>query len=147
MRLTGNVLPVPSAAIWEMPETLYLESQGVTGQDTTETPAWQQWLPNTACSEVAGQHGLNGPRYCHSTACASGLIDVLSAVRAIRDDQCDIALAGSAEALSPLFAAGFNKLRVLAHNSDPSQACRPFDRDRNGFVMGEGAAMFCVGAD
>jgi len=109
-----------------------------------ETPAWHQWMPNTACSEVALQHGLRGPRSSHSTACASGLIDILSAVRRIRDGQCDLALAGSAEAINPLFAAGFRQLRVLAKHQDPSQACRPFDRDRSGFVMGEGSAMFVL---
>ena len=109
-----------------------------------EVPAWHQWMPNTACSEVALDHGLHGPRSCHSTACASGLIDILSAVRRIRDGQCDLALAGSAEAINPLFAAGFRQLRVLAKHNDPSQACRPFDRDRTGFVMGEGSAMFVL---
>ncbi|HEV7221744.1 MAG TPA: beta-ketoacyl synthase N-terminal-like domain-containing protein, partial [Pirellulales bacterium] len=79
-----------------------------------ELPWWHQWLPNTACSLVANRYGLAGPRLCHSTACASGLIEVLSAVRAIRDGQCDIALAGSAEAFHPLFAAGFRAMRVLA---------------------------------
>jgi 3-oxoacyl-[acyl-carrier-protein] synthase II len=109
-----------------------------------ELPWWHQWLPNTACSLVANRYGLAGPRLCHSTACASGLIEVLSAVRSIRDDQCDIALAGSAEAFHPLFAAGFRAMRVLATHDDPQQASRPFDSGRNGFVMGEGAAMFVV---
>ncbi|HVW37316.1 MAG TPA: beta-ketoacyl synthase N-terminal-like domain-containing protein, partial [Pirellulales bacterium] len=59
-----------------------------------DLPWWHQWLPNTACSLVANRYGLTGPRLCHSTACASGLVEVLSAVRAIRDGQCDIALAG-----------------------------------------------------
>ena len=104
----------------------------------------QQWLPNTACSVVANQHGLYGPRLCHSTACASGVVDFLSAVRAIRDEQCDIALAGSGEAIHPLFAAGFQQMRVLANHDDPKRACRPFDSTRDGFVMGEGAAMFVL---
>ena len=107
-------------------------------------PWWEQWLPNTACSRVANRHRLFGPRLCHSTACASGLIEVLGAVRAIQDDQCDIALAGSAEAFSSLFAAGFYQMRVLAHHDDPRQACRPFDLGRQGFVMGEGSAMFVL---
>ncbi len=107
-------------------------------------PWWHQWLPNSACSHVANRHKLHGPRLCHSTACASGLIEVLSAVRAIEDGQCDLALAGSAEALQPLFAAGFYQMRVLAQHEDPRQACRPFDLDRQGFVMGEGAAMFVL---
>ncbi len=110
----------------------------------TAPPWWRQWLPNTACCEVAGRFGLRGPRISHSVACASGLVEVLAAVRSIQDGQCDIALAGSADALNPLFAAGFQKMRVLAHHQDPTQACRPFDRDRNGFVMGEGAAMFVI---
>jgi 3-oxoacyl-[acyl-carrier-protein] synthase II len=107
-------------------------------------PWWHQWLPNTACSEVANRWGLNGPRLCHSTACASGLVDIISAVRALDDGQCDMALAGSAEAVHPLFAAGFQQMRVLAYHDDPQRACRPFDETRNGFIMGEGAAMFVL---
>ena len=105
---------------------------------------WNQWLPNSACVSVANRFGLGGPRVGHSTACASGLMDVLAAIRAIRDDQCDLALAGSAEALHPLFAAGFRQLRVLAEHEEPERASRPFDKARNGFVMGEGAAMFVL---
>lgn len=104
----------------------------------------QQWLPNTGCAQIANRYGLYGPRLSHSTACASGLVEVLAAVRAIQDDQCDIALAGSAEGIAPLFAAGFQAMRVLANHEDPTQASRPFDRQRTGFVMGEGAAMFVV---
>ncbi len=105
---------------------------------------WEQFLPNASCSDVANRYRLCGPRYSHSVACASGLIDFLSAVRGVQDGQCDIALAGSAEAIHPLFAAGFQRMRVLAHDEDPTRACRPFDIDRKGFVMGEGAAMFVV---
>ena len=108
-------------------------------------PPWiHQWLPNTSCVRIANRFGLFGPRLSHSTACASGLIDFISAVRAIQDDQCDLALAGSGEAITPLFAAGFHRMKVLATHDDPGQACRPFDVDRCGFVMGEGSAMFVV---
>lgn len=110
----------------------------------TTIPWREQWLPNTACWHVASRHGLDGPRLAHSAACASGLIAVLMAVRAIQDGQCDVALAGSAEAITPLFAAGFHRMRVLADHDDPRQACRPFDLDRQGFVMGEGGAMFVL---
>ncbi len=110
----------------------------------THIPWREQWLPNTACWQVATRHGLMGPRLSHSTACASGLIAVLTAVRAIEDGQCDLALAGSAEAITPLFAAGFHQMRVLANHDDPRQACRPFNLDRQGFVMGEGGAMFVL---
>jgi 3-oxoacyl-(acyl-carrier-protein) synthase len=107
-------------------------------------PWWHQWFPNTSCATVANRFDLRGPRLCHSTACASGLIEVLSAARSIQDGQCDIALAGSAEAFDPLFAAGFQAMRVLAHHDDPQQASRPFDSRRSGFVMGEGAAIFVL---
>ena len=105
---------------------------------------WNQFLPNSGCWDIATRFGLLGPRICHSTACASGLIDIMSAVRAIRDNQADIALAGSGEAIDPLFAAGFKKMRVLAETEDPNSACLPFSRNRRGFVMGEGAAMFVI---
>ena len=120
---------------------------GLNGADVPEVEAtgyWRQFLPNTACSTVANRYGLFGPRLCHSAACASGLVDILAAVRAIEDHQCDVALAGSAEGFHPLFAAGFHKMRVLAYHDDPAQACRPFDMSRSGFVMGEGAAMFVL---
>lgn len=109
-----------------------------------KTPWHLQWLPNTACNRVATRYGLFGPRICHSTACASGMIEILAAVRSIRDGQCDAALAGSGEAIHPLFAAGFHQMKVLAHHKNPKLACRPFDADRTGFVMGEGAAMFVL---
>jgi 3-oxoacyl-(acyl-carrier-protein) synthase len=105
---------------------------------------WRQWLPNTACAMVAGDYGLRGPRLSNSTACASGTIAILKAFRAIRDGQCDLALAGSSEAIHPLFAAGFYNMRVLADDAEPARACRPFDLHRSGFVMGEGAAMFVL---
>ena len=104
-------------------------------------PWWTQLLPNTACAIVARENCLYGPRLSNSTACASGTIAVLKAIRSIRDGQCDLALAGSSEAIHPLFAAGFYNMRVLADHADPVQACRPFDSNRTGFVMGEGAAM------
>lgn len=105
---------------------------------------WEQCLPNTSCALLAEKYGLLGPRVAHSTACASGLIDVLAAARFIRDGQCDIALAGSGEGINPLFAAAFHNMRVLAYDDVPERAARPFDRDRKGFVLGEGAAMFVL---
>jgi 3-oxoacyl-(acyl-carrier-protein) synthase len=112
--------------------------------DPNHASWWQQWLPNTACSKLAAKYGLGGPRLSYSTACASSLISILSAVRAIQDDQCDIAIAGGADAIDPLFAAGFDRMGVLAYDEVPQHACRPFDRNRRGFVLGEGGAMFII---
>lgn len=105
---------------------------------------WEQWFPMSACSNTARKYELKGPRLTYSTACASSLVAVISAVRAIQDDTCDIALAGGADAIHPLFAAGFRRMRVLADDEVPQRACRPFDRSRCGFVLGEGGAMLVL---
>jgi 3-oxoacyl-(acyl-carrier-protein) synthase len=108
-------------------------------------PPWhEQWLPHSAHDAVRRRFGLFGPSSSISTACASGTIDFLKAVRAIQDEQCDIAIAGASESIHPIFAAGFQNMRALATHDDPAQACRPFDANRTGFVMGEGAAMLIV---
>ena len=107
-------------------------------------PWWQQVFPDTACVRIANEFGLWGPRIAHSTACASGLVAILNAVRNIRDGKADIALAGGGDAIDPLFAACFQQMRVLATDDDPERACRPFDRTRKGFVLGEGGAMFVI---
>jgi len=104
-------------------------------------PWHEQFFPNTSCAIIGQHYDLRGPRLSNSTACASGTIAILKAIRAVRDGQADVMLAGSSEAIHPLFAAGFHSMRVLADHPDPPQACRPFDANRTGFVMGEGAAM------
>ncbi len=114
------------------------------GADAGVTPWWEQFLPNSACCLIANRLGLCGPRLSYSTACASSLVSVMGAVRALRDGQCDIAIAGGADAIDPLFVAGFRKMKVLAEDDEPTRACRPFDRNRRGFVIGEGAAMLVL---
>lgn len=107
-------------------------------------PWWNRWLPNSTCAMIAHRFALYGPRLCHSAACASGTVSTLSAWRAIQDNQCDLALVGSSQMIHPLLAAGFHNMRVLADHDDPTQACRPFDINRSGFVMGEGSAMLVL---
>lgn len=110
----------------------------------TATTWWKEWLPNTVCANVANHFRLEGPRHCTSAACASSAVAVLQATRAIKDDQCDIALAGGVQTIHPLIAAGFHNMRVLAYHEQPELACRPFDANRTGFVMGEGSAMMVL---
>lgn len=113
-------------------------------EDPSRTPWWEQFFPSSGCDRLARRLGANGPRLCHSTACASSLVSVLAAVRAIQDNQADFAITGGGDAIDPIFAAGFRSMRVLARAEDPTQACRPFDKHRSGFVMGEGAAILVV---
>jgi 3-oxoacyl-[acyl-carrier-protein] synthase II len=96
-------------------------------------------------SNVALDLGLTGPAVGNANSCASGAMAIGQAFGAIRDGTVDVALAGGAEApLAPLTFGAFALIRVLSvRNDDPATASRPFDRDRDGFVMGEAAAI-CV---
>lgn len=105
---------------------------------------FEQWMPMTVSATVGRLLKLQGPRLCSTSACASGTIATLSAMRAIQDGQCDMALAGATQVLHPLLAAGFHNMRVLACHENPALACRPFDAKRTGFVMGEGSAMLVL---
>ena len=97
-------------------------------------------------SNVALDLDLTGPTVGNSNSCASGAVAIGQAFGAIRDGTVDAALAGGAEApLAPLTFGAFAMIRVLSqHNDEPSRASRPFDRDRDGFVMGEGAAVLAL---
>jgi 3-oxoacyl-(acyl-carrier-protein) synthase len=105
---------------------------------------WNEFMPCSASAIVANQFGLYGPRLCHATACASGLISTIVAARMIEDGAADFALCGAADMVHELMLASFHRMGVLADAEDASTACKPFDKDRNGFVMGEGAAMLVL---
>jgi 3-oxoacyl-[acyl-carrier-protein] synthase II len=95
---------------------------------------------------VAIEFGLAGPNVTNAMSCASGTIAVGEAFHAIRDGRADAMLAGGAEApLAPLCFGAFSIIRAMsARNDDPATASRPFDAGRDGFVMGEGAAMLVL---
>lgn len=127
-----------------MGDTGWVNEQCGSPRDPSHVPWHDQWYPFTGCSLIAGRYGLRGRRICHSVACSSGMMDFLAAVNTIREGRADLMLAGAGEAIHPLFAAGFQQMRVLAHHDDPAQACRPFDARRSGFVMGEGGAVMVL---
>lgn len=105
---------------------------------------WNQFLPCTATQIVASKFGLLGPRACHVVACASGLVSTLAGMRMLQSDQADFVLCGAADTVSELLLAAFHRIGVLARDPNPEKACRPFDRERKGFVMGEGAALLVL---
>ena len=107
-------------------------------------PWWENLYLATPPARVADALGLCGPRLCNSTACATGTIATINAIRAIRDDQCDAVVVGGAQTIHPILAAGFYNMRVLAQHEEPTHACRPFDANRTGFVMGEGSAALVL---
>jgi 3-oxoacyl-[acyl-carrier-protein] synthase II len=99
-----------------------------------------------ASCNVAIEFGFTGPNSTNGMSCASGAIGIGHGLQLIRGDEADVALAGGAECpLSPLSYGAFALIRAMSkRNDDPSTASRPFDRDRDGFVMGEGAAVLVL---
>lgn len=99
-----------------------------------------------ASCQAAIEFGFTGPNSTNAMSCASGTIALGDGWRLIRDGHADVALAGGVEApLGPLSFGAFALIRAMTtRNDDPARACRPFDRDRDGFVMGEGAAVLVL---
>jgi 3-oxoacyl-[acyl-carrier-protein] synthase II len=104
-------------------------------------------LVNMAAGAVCIKYGFRGPNHCVSTACAAGLNSIGDASRFIQYGDADVMLAGGTEAcITPIGLAGFARLRGLStkFNNEPSKASRPFDSDRDGFVIGEGAGIIVL---
>ena len=95
---------------------------------------------------IAIELGVSGPNSTNAMSCASGTIAVGDAFRQIRDDYADVMICGGAEApLAPLCFGAFAIIRAMStRNDDPCHASRPFDKDRDGFVMGEGAGVLVL---
>ncbi|MEV4832426.1 beta-ketoacyl-[acyl-carrier-protein] synthase family protein [Micromonospora sp. NPDC049257] len=103
-------------------------------------------LPNMGAARIAIRFGIRGYTSSIGTACASGAQSLGEALRILRADEADMVVCGSSEApLFPAFVDAFGNARALAHGwSDPTAASRPFDRRRNGLVLGEGAGVFVL---
>jgi 3-oxoacyl-[acyl-carrier-protein] synthase II len=99
-----------------------------------------------ASCNIAIELGVQGPNSTNAMSCASGTIAIGDGFREIRDDYADVMLCGAAEApLAPLTFGAFAIIRAMStRNDDPQRASRPFDRDRDGFVMGEGSAVLVL---
>ncbi|MDP9387733.1 MAG: beta-ketoacyl-ACP synthase II [Actinomycetota bacterium] len=103
-------------------------------------------MANATAALISMRHGWKGPNICIATACAAGTHAVGEAVRFIRDGSADVVLAGGAEAaVTPIAMAAFARMGALSSRSDdPARASRPFDPERDGFVMGEGAGFLVL---
>ncbi|MBR3062556.1 MAG: beta-ketoacyl-ACP synthase II [Exiguobacterium sp.] len=102
-------------------------------------------IPNMASGQVSIYLGAKGPSNCSVTPCASGTNSIGEAFRVIQRGDAIAMFAGGAEApITPLSFAGFCSNKALSTNPDPNTACRPFDENRDGFVMGEGAGVLVL---
>lgn len=102
-------------------------------------------IANMAAGTIAIRYGLRGSCTCVVTACASGTNAIGEAFRQIRDGYQDVMITGGTEScISELGVGGFTAMRALSVNPDPKTASRPFDRNRDGFVIGEGAGILVL---
>nr|WP_206322633.1 beta-ketoacyl-[acyl-carrier-protein] synthase family protein [Streptomyces sp. HNM0575] len=103
-------------------------------------------VPSSFAAEVAWDVGAEGPATVVSTGCTSGLDAVGYATELVREGSADVMVAGASDApISPITVACFDAIKATtSRNDDPEHASRPFDRTRNGFVLGEGAAVFVL---
>lgn len=103
-------------------------------------------MVNRAAAEIAIKLGLKGCNFCTSSACASGATAIGEAFHIIKRGDAQVMLAGGVEAsIVPVVIAGFGNMKALStHNTEPGKASRPFDAERDGFVMGEGGAVLVL---
>lgn len=130
--------------VLEEQQTIYLQK----GPDRCSPFMVPMMIANMAAGHLAIHFGAKGPNSCTVTACASGSNAIGDAFRLIQRGEVQAAITGGTEAaVTPLSMAGFSAMKALSTRNDaPEQACRPFDRDRDGFVMGEGAGILLLEA-
>ena len=129
-------------------ETLYEQFDNFTKRGPSRVSPFlvPMMLPDTPGSNLAINFGLRGPNIAVVTACATGTNSIGEAGEIIRRGQADVMLAGGCEAaIVPLAMAGLSKMGAMStYDGDPARASRPFNLDRSGFVMGEGAAVIVL---
>jgi minimal PKS ketosynthase (KS/KS alpha) len=136
--------------------TMYLENdyvavsnrgrKWVVNADYASPFLYQALVPSSLASEVALRFHTHGPALVHSTGCTSGIDAIGYGHHLIQDGEADVVIAGAAESpISPISMACFDPIRATSRrNDDPARASRPFDRSRDGFVMGEGGAVLVL---
>jgi 3-oxoacyl-[acyl-carrier-protein] synthase II len=116
------------------------------GPDKVSAFTIPKLMLNAASGQLSIEYGLRGPNYAVATACASATNAIGDAFKTIQYDDVDVMLTGGSEAaITPMGISGFANMRALSErNAEPQKASRPFDRDRDGFVLSEGAGVLVL---
>ncbi len=102
-------------------------------------------ITNMAAGNISIQYGIKGKTICEVSACATGTHNIGEAFRSIQHGECDVMVAGGSEnAICPISVAGFSSLQALSTSTDPKRCSIPFDKDRDGFVIGAGAGILIL---
>lgn len=107
---------------------------------------YEALIPSSLAADIAVRYELHGPAQVVSTGCTSGIDAIGYGYQLVQDGEADVMIAGASDSpLSPVTSASFDAIRATTpENDDPAHASRPFDRDRSGFVLGEGAAVLIL---
>jgi minimal PKS ketosynthase (KS/KS alpha) len=114
--------------------------------DSTTPYLYQALVPSSLAADIACRYGTHGPAQVVSTGCTSGIDALGYAHQLVQDGEAEVVIAGAADSpISPVTLASFDAIKATSpDNDDPAHASRPFDRDRHGFVLGEGAAVLVL---
>jgi minimal PKS ketosynthase (KS/KS alpha) len=114
--------------------------------DCTSPFLYQALMPSSLAADLACAYGTHGPAQVLSSGCTSGIDSVGYAFQLVQDGEADVVLAGASDSpISPVTVASFDAIKATSpDNSDPAHASRPFDRDRKGFILGEGCAVLVL---
>jgi beta-ketoacyl-acyl-carrier-protein synthase II len=140
----GVVVGTGSGGLITMEETVIASLEK--GYHRTSPFLVPMMIPDMACGRISIELGITGPNFALVTACATGTDCIGQAVKMIQTGECDAVVAGGAEApITAVAVAGFNNMKALTgRNDDPQRASRPFDKDRDGFVISEGAGILIL---
>ena len=129
-------------ATWERQHSVLLAK----GPDAVSALLIPMLVPNMVAGHLAMEFRAAGPNFVTATACASGATAIGTALDLLRDGRCDVVITGGTEAgVSPLIVTGFAQMGALSRRlSEPEAASRPFDADRDGFVIGEGSGILVL---
>ena len=114
------------------------------GPSLTNPLLFQETVSNAPASEISIRYGIKGPSYVITSGMASSGLAISAAIHALRDGSIDIAIAGGVDTLFRMLYQAFSNLKQLSAGADNAEICRPFDRRRNGFILGEGAGIIVL---